>query len=467
MKITVQIILAIQFSVLSVSCVFKPDLAAIEAQLLPFPAPVVSDIQPAALFTGGGTEVQITGENFAAGVSVKLNGEDCQISKLVGSTKIVCLAPASAEGSFEALITGVDGKTATIGVTYDRLAYTKLSLLVGKLILPVTNSDGYFNNGDSIGATQMFVDGNLIYSADYDGNKIKSTNLANLFSQSVVGRGVNSGPDIAVASPTLVSLSNPACVAKSGNFIFFCLSDLAIAKMDLTSSVITLVAGRIPADGNVYLPGDPLGDNFDHIRRIFIVGTTLYVVDVDTIKKIDLLTPALTTIAGTSGAGVTADGTGAVATFLEITEAEILGNKLYVMDQDFYSGVLRVINLDPLSSYAVATVLGNASALPGFGVEAVDGTGAAASLNNVRGISAFGTKLIIVDEYNGTRVKIRVFDPTAGSIVSVKSIATSTKHVMGSLSDKARLRSYYIRGIKYIENYGLILGTVYGMLRVQ
>ena len=465
MKNTIKIF-ALHFLLVFSGCVFKPDLEAIQSQLVPASKPVITSIQPTTLFTGGGTEVQITGADFGAGVSVKINGQDCQIQKLESTTKIFCLAPASAEGSFNVVVTTVNGNEANIGVSYDRLAYTKLSLLVGKLVAPVTNSDGYFSNADSLGASQMSVSGSYIYSADYDGHKIKLTNLTNLLSTSLVGTGINSGPDLAFSNPRDMTLGSPVGVFKSGNILYFCPDDKSIAKLDLDTQAVSLVAGRIPADLNTYPPGDPLGDNFDSIRQIYVQNNFLYVVDVDTIRKIDLTSPVITTVAGTSGTGVVADGIGALATFHDISRSELIGDQLYVFDQDTYSGTLRKIDLSG-APYNVSTVAGDNLALPGSGIEGADGVGSLASFNVVFGLSAFDSKLILVDQFDGTKLKIRTLNPATGEVVTVKSILTADRNIVGPLSDKARIRYSYIRGIKYIEDYGLVVGTVYGLLRLQ
>jgi hypothetical protein len=466
MKITSIIFLLFQLSAFF-SCTLKPDLEAIEAQLTPYPAPVISGVEPSQLFTGGGTTVEITGENFAPGISVKINGSNCLVMSLTGTTQLQCLAPASAEGTFAIEVTGFDGKTDSDFVTYDKLAYSRLSLVVGKLTFPSTNADGFANNGDSKGASQMAVDGNYLYTVDYDGHKFKKINLSTFESETIVGTGVNSGPDVTDPNPLLATLSNPQCLVKSGNIAYFCLSDRAIGKMDLSSGAITVIAGRVPADSNTYAPGDPLGDNFYLITHIFLLNDMLYVIDWDVIYEINLTTPAITAVAGTYNSGAMADGNGPAGTFDQMTAAELLGDKLYVFDEDSYGGAIRKIDLGS-GNFEVTTVLGDIADLPAYGEESVDGVGNAATLNIVKSITTYGTKLMLADEFDGDQVKIRIFDPATGEINTMKTILTaSNKHILGAIDGAARIRAYQIRGIKYVENFGLLLGTSYGLLRLQ
>lgn len=446
------------------SCVFKPDLEAIESQLMPFEAPTITSISPAQLFTGGGTQVEITGENFETGTSVKIAGSDCLIEKIIGNTKILCLAPSSAEGSFTAVVTGPDGRADSIGIAYDKLAYTNLTLVIGKLYSIAANDDGYFRAADSKGAAQMTYDSNYLYTSEYDGHKIKKIDLNTLNSLTLVGTGINEGTYMSETNPLLFGLSNPQCLYKDGDLIYFCITGgEGIATYNLTTSEIKLVAGVADDDTS-------LGASFNNIARIFVSENRLIIVDSYSIKIKDLSVPSspVVTVAGDDGINVMADGLGTAGTFEYLISAALIGDDLYVLDQSTYNFALRKINLAAGANYAVTTVAGDYNAFPGYGVESTDGVGALATFNSPRGITVVDDKLIIADEFDyDSKFKIRMFDTATGAVTTSFTITTASQSVLGTLSDKARIRWYGVREIYYIENYGLLIGNEYGLQRLQ
>jgi hypothetical protein len=456
------------------SCTLQPDLLAIESQLMPYKKPVVTSISPNNVFTGGGTEITIEGENLDPGVSIKINNKSCQIKKLIGNTKVICSVPASNEGSYPVIITGLSGESVSAGIEYDALSFTNLSLVIGKLTGPSpTNADGFFSNADSRGATQLVVEGNVVYSADLDGHKIKKTTLTNLQSQTVIGRGINSTGNIAVSNPIDAGLSNPSCLAKTSLYLYFCITDIAIGRMELANSALTVIAGHVSADvdvnndPNVYPADNPLGEKFNSIRKIFLKDNFMYIVDRDTIKRINLNNQFFETVAGTAGNGTLADGNGTAGTFDTIENAELLGDKLYVTDSvDSY--VIRSIDLSSGGNFAVTTILGDPLVYLGYYDEAVDGVGSAGQINDVMGMTIYKDQLMVIDEFaSDNKLKIRLFNPTNNEITTKFTLVTDNKHVLGNLSSKARVRYNRTRGAKYIENYGLLLGTEAGLLRIQ
>lgn len=473
-KVSIKYLLLVLTSLSIFSCTLQPDLLAIQSQLMPYKTPVVTSLTPNKVFTGGGTEITIEGENLDPGVTVKINNKTCQIKKLIGNTSVTCTVPSSNEGSYQVTITGLNGESVTTGIEYDSLAFTNLSLVIGKLTDPwPSNADGYFSNADSRGATQMVVEGNVVYSADYSGYKIKKTTLTNLQSETIIGNGNNSTEDVAVADPKDAVLSTPTCVAKTSLYIYFCITDTAIGRMELANSALTVIAGHVYADvdgngdPNVYPADNPLGEKFDGIRGIFLKDNFMYIVDEDTIKRINLNNQFYETVAGTAGNGTLADGNGAAGTFYDIESAELIGDKLYVIDSDD-SNVIRSIDLSSGGSFAVTTILGDPTQSINYGVEAVDGIGSAGQINDVMALTTYKGQLMVIDEFDyDYKLKIRLFNTTTNEITTKFTLTSDNKHVLGNLSSKARIRYNRTTGAKYIDNYGLLLGTQFGLLRVQ
>jgi DNA-binding beta-propeller fold protein YncE len=130
-------------------------------------------------------------------------------------------------------------------------------------------------------------------------------------------------------------------------------------------------------------------------------GTTLYVSDFgnNTIRRMDLSTGAVTTIAGSAGAPGTTDGSGSTARFNGPHFITTDGNNLYVTD--FNNNSIRKI---VIATGEVTTLAGSMAGIAG----GVDGAGTASRFNGPSGITITpdGTTLYVADYYNQTIRKI-------------------------------------------------------------
>lgn len=84
-----------------------------------FTAPTISTVFPAAGAAAGGTAVTITGNNFAPGATVTLEGGTAFTSIVVKSpTKITAVSPAKTAGQYDVIVTTTGGTaTKTDGFT--------------------------------------------------------------------------------------------------------------------------------------------------------------------------------------------------------------------------------------------------------------------------------------------------------------------------------------------------------------
>ncbi|MGZ3690426.1 MAG: IPT/TIG domain-containing protein [Pseudobdellovibrio sp.] len=445
------------------SCVFKPDIEAIQAQLLPFKQPTISAISPTTLFTGGDTEVTITGENFDAGLTVSVGGKNCTLEKIVGKETVVCLAPQQVEGSYEVVVTGVDGRKATSGVAYDGLAFTKLSLMVGKLsyVTSVTDNDGYFSDGDSLGAVQMSYEAPYLYTSDFQSGRLKQTDLTTLYSKTLAN----------TANNTLgAAFSDNYCLVKTPTAIYFCITQYSIAKLDLSSNITTLISGQEDQLYPLDTGSNPLGNKYNFIKRIFLKGTDLYVVDKYFIGKIDLTNSLFSILAGDSNVQVVADGNGVSATMYEVSDAALVDDKIYFVDDlNSYAYTIRQLDISTSGTFAVNTLIDNLLSPTDGSVSATDGIGAAASMNVVTGMTPYKDSLLVLEMDPDSNYKLRQFNLSTHAISTLNYVIPSQNEAttLGLLSHHAKLPYYRIDGMYYIENYGLILGTRYGMLKIQ
>ena len=107
------------------------------------PAPTISSVSPASGTIG--TTVTITGTNFLASPTVKINGVSATGVTLVNSTSITATAPSNSAGTYDVTVTNTDGQMATLtnGFTYN----------AGPVISAITPTTGSTNGGDTITLT--------------------------------------------------------------------------------------------------------------------------------------------------------------------------------------------------------------------------------------------------------------------------------------------------------------------------
>jgi sugar lactone lactonase YvrE len=152
----------------------------------------------------------------------------------------------------------------------------------------------------------------------------------------------------------------------------------------------------------------------------------LYVADTGNqmIRKIEIATGVVTTLAGTGAIGAT-DGAGSTATFKYPTGITTDGTNLYVLDSSnnkirkiviatgFVSSLTGVINT-PGPTYSTCTATPSACA--------VDGDGASATFNSPEGITTDGANLYVADNNNN---KIRKIVIATGFVSSLTGMANS------------------------------------------
>jgi len=152
------------------------------------------------------------------------------------------------------------------------------------------------------------------------------------------------------------------------------------------STVVTTLAGGSSGSAN----GTGTSARFYNPIGITTDGTNLYVADYSNhlIRKIDISTGAVTTLAGTGSSG-SANGTGTSASFNDPYGITTDGTNLYVADKTNH--LIRQI---VISTGAVTTLAGTGSD------GSANGTGTSASFNSPSGITTDGTNLYVADTSN-------------------------------------------------------------------
>ena len=231
---------------------------------------------------------------------------------------------------------------------------------------------------------------------------------------------------------TIGKINQPYGITTDGTNLF--VTDVAkhvIYKVVISTGDIMIFAGSAGSFGSS--DGVGLSARFYLPMGITTDGTNLFVSDTNnhTIRKIEISTGIVTTVAGTAGTSGTADGTGSGAHFNHPDGITTDGTTLFIAD--WYNHAVRKLNI---ATGTVSTIAGSI----GFG-GAADGVGSSAKFNWPQGITTTGTDLFVADSSNSTIRKINI---TTGNVTTIAGLAGSSGSMDGTGSVA---RFYYPEGI--------------------
>lgn len=237
---------------------------------------------------------------------------------------------------------------------------------------------------DGIGTEARFnvpmgvaLGGSHLYIADSENHEIRVVDLSSSQVTTLAGSYSQTGAADGVGSAATFDTPAGAAVDRAGRTLY--VSDRGnheIRKLDIASGQVSTLAGS-PTSG--FVDGIGSAASFETPADIVLDPTeaSLYVADSGNhaIRKVDVMTGAVSTVAGSGTAG-SADGVGTAATFNMPLGLTTDGTWLYVADSK--NSEIRKIEL---SSARVTTVYGR----PRAGSN--DGTGTHASFNMPIGLS--------------------------------------------------------------------------------
>jgi len=255
--------------------------------------------------------------------------------------------------------------------------------------------DGNGTNARFWGPDGIASDGLNLYVTE-DVNTIRKIAIATKEVSTIAG--VESGvPGTSVdGSGSAARFYSPEGIVSVGASLYVAdTENNTIRKIDKASTSVTTFAGTTsPFYGST--DGIGLTASFSGADGITTDGKNLYVVDGPTVRKIEITTGVVTTIAGTAGVIGSSDGIGTAASFFALVGITTDGVNLYITD-NAYSTIRKV----EISTGAVTTLAGTA------GVSgSVDGVGSLARFSSLKGITTDGTNLFVVDGENKTIRKI-------------------------------------------------------------
>lgn len=192
--------------------------------------------------------------------------------------------------------------------------------------------------------------------------------------------------------------------------------DSTIRKVAIATGEVSTLAGTAGLSGAT--DGVGLAATFNHPTGIATDGMNLFVADSGnyTIRKIEIISGSVTTLAGTAGNHGSEDGTGSSARFYDHSGITTDGSNLYVADNNNFT--IRKIVI----ATGEVTTLAGAAGISG----SMDSTGTSARFGLLGGLATDGTYLFVADSSNNTirKVVIATGEVTtmAGSVGNIGSV---------------------------------------------
>lgn len=244
--------------------------------------------------------------------------------------------------------------------------------------------------------------------------------------------GMPGGAGTSDGAGSVARFNAPRGVAVYGDTLYIAdLDNHSIRKIDIPTKTVTTIAGYSGVPGL----DDGVGSaaRFNAPEGIETDGAFLYIADTknNAIRKIDISTGSVVTLAGKRGQGGSTDGAGSDSLFSGPTALTLLGEFLYVTDTDNHT--IRRVHKDTGDTVTIAGTP--------YSKGSKDGTGRDALFNFPVGIATDGTYLFIADTFNHT---IRLLDPRTGEVFTIAGIPGQAAYQDGPLW---AARFYYPYGL--------------------
>jgi len=262
-----------------------------------------------------------------------------------------------------------------------------------------------------------------LYVANADNQTIQAVDLTSNAVTTLAGLAGNAGSTNGTGNAA--RFYEPFAVTSLGGDLYVADTDNYVIRKVTTAGVTTTLAGTAGTAGTT--DGTGTAALFSVAKGITGAGNYLYVLDTynQTVRKIDITSGVVTTIAGYAGTQGSADNaSGSSARFnYPFGIAVDASNNLYITDT--LNQTIRVI-----SSAGAVTTLAGTVGTSGF----KDDTGTSAKFNNPAGIATDGTNLFVADSSNHVIRKVVIssgvvttFAGTVGTAGSTDGTGTAAK----------------------------------------
>jgi len=187
-----------------------------------------------------------------------------------------------------------------------------------------------------------------------------------------------------------------------------------LRRLDLQTGEVRTLLGRVQVQSVV--DGDAGVARLQSPRGMAITsdGGLLFLADGPTVRRVDVNSLEITTIAGTPGMSGYVDGTGSAVRLGFLLHSFAMGaddRTLYIADRSN-----RVIRTCDVETGVINTIAGQRDA----GVANVDGIGTAARFSGIGGLIRLGSTLYVADTFNHT---LRSIDLTTNQVTTRAGIA--------------------------------------------
>jgi len=261
------------------------------------------------------------------------------------------------------------------------------------------------NQSDNQIPQGIATDGENIYLTDFFNHTVLKVSLKT--GKESVFAGVSGVSGFRNGNPAAALFSRPfGIVCTGGNLYVADSANSVIRRISLATGEVSTFAGKPGAGG--HLNGNPEKAMLRFPHGIATDGKLLYVADTgnSTVRKIDLATRQVGTVAGMAGVAGLADGVKDQGRFNAPKGLATDGTNIYVADT--INGALRKVVIE---TGAVTTLAGK-----DFQPGASDGRGVEARFNNPTGVTVMDGIVYVADTGNS---KIRRVDPETGEVITI------------------------------------------------
>lgn len=290
--------------------------------------------------------------------------------------------------------------------------------------------------------------GNL-YILDYDNARIRKVNTTSGIITSVAGNGAfGFSGDNGVATNAQLYYPSSAALDASGNLYIADEGNLRVRKVNSASGIITTVAGNgtlgnsgdngLATSAQVYPQSVALDANGN-----------LYIGENYRIRKVNVVTGIITTVAGTSTNGFTGDNVAATSARLDSPHGIALdpNGNLYIAETG--ANRIRLVNA---ATGIITTVAGDGT--PGFSGD--NGAATSAKLDYPYSIALDGIGNLYIADANNRR--IRKVNSTTGIITTVAGNGTQGYSGDNEAATSAQL--YYPQGVTLDANGNFYIAEI-------
>ena len=246
------------------------------------------------------------------------------------------------------------------------------------------SADGPQGTAQFQGPTAITTDCTNLYVTDGGNHTIRTVSIANGYTTTLAGQ-VGVGAEIDGVG-TAAAFNNPRGITTdSANLYVSDFMGHTVRRVDLGTARVTTIAGQAGVPGTA---DGPLGTNLlDGPAGLALDGRYLYLTNYNrhTLRRLDLVTLELTTVAGLAGTSGSTDGVGLNARFNQ--PLQLFRDRNYIYATEMGNNIVRRISLTDID---VQTLAGLAP-----GGATVDGFGSAASFNGLTGIASSYESLFV------------------------------------------------------------------------